>query len=93
VDVDQYNTLPNEKDILITSTIKRLDMAVFGVVQSVLDGTFAGGGVYVGTLENEGVGMAAFHDFEGQIPAQIVADLEEIRLGLIDGTIDTGWVG
>ena len=93
VDVDQYNTLPNEKDILITSTIKRLDMAVFGVVQSVVDGTFAGGGVYVGTLENEGVGMAAFHDFEGQIPAQIVADLEEIRLGLIDGTIDTGWVG
>ncbi|MGB9299139.1 MAG: BMP family ABC transporter substrate-binding protein, partial [Anaerolineae bacterium] len=30
VDVDQYNTLPNEKDILITSTIKRLDNAVFG---------------------------------------------------------------
>ena len=93
VDVDQYNTLPNEQDILITSTIKRLDMAVFGVVQSVVDGTFAGGGVYVGTLENEGVGMAAFHDFEGQIPAQIVADLEEIRLGLIDGTIETGWAG
>ena len=93
VDVDQYNTLPNEKDILITSTIKRLDMSVFGVVQSVVDGTFAGGGVYVGTLENEGVGMAAFHDFEGQIPEQIVADLEEIRLGLIDGTIETGWAG
>ena len=93
VDVDQYNTLPNEKDILITSTIKRLDMAVFGVVQSVVDGTFAGGGVYVGTLANEGVGMAPFHDFEGQIPAQIVADLEEFRLGLIDGTIETGWAG
>ncbi|MCJ7618640.1 MAG: SUMF1/EgtB/PvdO family nonheme iron enzyme, partial [Anaerolineae bacterium] len=90
VDVDQYNTLPNEKDILITSTIKRLDMAVFNTVKSVLDGTFAGGGFYVGTLANEGVGMAAFHDFEGQIPAQIVADLEEIRLGIIDGTIDTG---
>jgi len=93
VDVDQYNTLPNEKDILITSTIKRLDMAVFGVVQSVLDGTFAGGGVYVGTLANGGVGMAPFHDYEGQIPEEIVADLEEIRLGIIDGTIDTGWEG
>jgi basic membrane protein A len=93
VDVDQYYTLPNEKDILITSTIKRLDNAVFGVVQSVLDGTFAGGGVYVGTLSNGGVGMAPFHDFEGEIPAQIVADLEEIRLGIIDGTIDTGWAG
>jgi len=91
VDVDQYNTLPNEKDILITSTIKRLDNAVFGVVQSVLDGTFAGGGVYVGTLANGGVDMASFHDFEGQIPAEIVSELEAIRAGIIDGSIDTGW--
>lgn len=93
VDVDQYNTLPNEKDILITSTIKRLDNAVFGVVQSVLDGTFAGGGVYVGTLANGGVDMASFHDFEGQIPAEIVTELEAIRAGIIDGSIDTGWEG
>lgn len=93
VDVDQYNTLPNEKDILITSTIKRLDNAVFGVVQSVLDGTFAGAGVYVGTLTNGGVDMAPFHDFEGEIPAEIVTELETIRAGLIDGSIDTGWEG
>jgi basic membrane protein A len=93
VDVDQYNTLPNEKDILITSTVKRLDAAVFGVVESVLDDTFAGGGVYVGTLENGGMDIAPFHDFEGQIPEQIVADLEEIKQGIIDGTIDTGWEG
>jgi basic membrane protein A len=93
VDVDQYNTLPNEKDILITSTIKRLDNAVFGVVQSVLDGTFAGGGVYVGTLENGGVDMAPFHDFEDQIPDEIVQELETIRAGIIDGSIDTGWEG
>jgi len=93
VDVDQYNTLPNEKDILITSTMKRLDAAVFGVVESVLDDTFAGGGVYVGTLPNGGVGMAPFHDFEGQIPEQIVADLAEIEEALIAGTIDTGWEG
>ena len=93
VDVDQYNTLPNEKDILITSTIKRLDMAVFGVVQSVLDDTFAGGGVYVGTLENGGVGYAPFHDFEGQFPDDIVQELDTIKAGLIDGSIDTGWEG
>jgi len=93
VDVDQYNTLPNEKDILITSTIKRMDNAVFGVVQSVLDGTFAGGGVYVGTLANGGVDMAPFHDFEDQIPDEIVAELDTIRAGIIDGTIDTGWEG
>jgi basic membrane protein A len=91
VDVDQYNTLPNEKDILLTSTVKRLDNAVYGVVQSVLNGTFAGGGVYVGTLENGGVDMAPFHNFEGQIPDEIVQELATIRAGIIDGSIDTGW--
>jgi len=93
VDVDQYYTLPNEKDILITSTMKRLDSAVFGVVESVLNDTFAGGGVYVGTLENGGVGMAPYHDFEDQIPEEIIADLAEIEQGIIAGTIDTGWEG
>jgi basic membrane protein A len=63
------------------------------VVESLLDGTFAGGGVYIGTVENGGVGMAPYHDYEDQIPEQIVADLEEIRVGIIDGTIDTGWEG
>lgn len=93
VDVDQYYTLPNEKDILLTSTIKRLDNAVFGTVESLIEGTFAGGGVYVGTLTNGGVGMAPFHDFEDQIPDQIKQDLQDIMQGIIDGTIDTGWTG
>jgi basic membrane protein A len=93
VDVDQYYTLPNEKDILLTSTIKRLDNAVFGVVESVLNDNFAGGGVYVGTLENGGVGMAPFHDFEGQIPDEIIQEIETIKAGVIDGSIDTGWEG
>jgi len=91
VDVDQYFTLPNEKDILISSCQKRLDNAVFSTVESLLEGTFAGGGVYVGTLDNGGVGVAPFHDFEGQIPDEIVQDLETIKQGIIDGTIDTGW--
>jgi len=91
VDVDQYFTLPNEKDILVTSTIKRLDNAVFGTVQSLLEGAFAGGGVYVGTLDNGGVGLAPYHDFEDQIPDNITQELETLAAGIIDGTIDTGW--
>ncbi len=93
VDVDQYFTLPNEKDILITSTMKRLDNAVFGTIEGLLNDEFGGGSVYVGTLENAGVGMAPYHDFEDQIPEDIVQELNEIAFGLIDGSIDTGWEG
>jgi len=93
VDVDQYYTLPNEKDILITSCMKRLDNSVFGTVEALLAGEFAGGGVYVGTVANGGVGLAPFHDFEDDIPAELVAELDDITQGIMDGTIDTGWEG
>ncbi|HUW09557.1 MAG TPA: phosphate/phosphite/phosphonate ABC transporter substrate-binding protein, partial [Anaerolineae bacterium] len=90
VDVDQYFTVPNEKDILVTSTIKRLDKAVFGVIKEAVDGTFAGGN-YIATLENEGVGVGPFHDFEDQVPDEIKADLEQIQADIIAGSMGTGW--
>ena len=91
VDVDQYYTLPNEKDILITSTVKRLDKAVLGVIKAAAEGNFGGGTNYVATLENEGVGVGPFHDFEDKIPDNIKADLEQIKADIIAGKIDTGW--
>ena len=91
VDVDQYNTLPNEKDMLISSVVKRVDNAVFAVVQALVDGTFRGGGVYAATAANGGVGLAPYHDFEGQIPAGLTAEIAEIQKGISDGTIRTGW--
>jgi len=91
VDVDQYYTLPNEKDILITSCMKRLDNAVFSVVKSVQDDEFPGGGVYVGMLENNGVGLAPYHDFEDEIPADLKSEVDAIVDGIKKGEIDTGW--
>ena len=91
VDVDQYNTLPNEKDILLTSTMKRLDNAVFSVIESVLNDEFPGGGVYVGTLENGGVGLAPFHDYEDQIPDELKQEIDAIIEGIKSGEISTGW--
>lgn len=91
VDVDQYFTLPNEKDILLTSCMKRLDNSVYNVVEAATKDQFGGGSNFVGTLTNGGVGLAPFHDFEDQIPANIKSELEAIQQGIIDGTIDTGW--
>jgi basic membrane protein A len=91
VDVDQYFTLPNEKDILISSCMKRLDNSVFSVVDAALKDEFPGGSVYVGTLTNGGVGLAPYHDFEDEIPDELKAEVDAIVQGIIEGTIDTGW--
>jgi len=91
VDVDQYFTLPNEKDILITSTVKRMDKVVFAIIEQTLQGTLDSGTDYIATLENGGVAVGPFHDYEDQVPDSIKADLEEIKAGIIADTMGTGW--
>ena len=91
VDVDQYYSYPEVSDILISSAIKGLDNAIYGVIDYSVNGLFPGAGVYRGRLANEGVGMAPFHDFDGNILDSIKTEIENIKTGIMDGSISTGW--
>jgi phosphate/phosphite/phosphonate ABC transporter binding protein len=91
VDVDQYYTLPNEKDILLTSTVKRLDKAVLAVIKNMVVGKFGGGTDYFGTLANAGVGVGPLHDFEDKVPDNIKADVAQIQKDIMTGALWTGW--
>ena len=42
---------------------------------------------YIGTLANDGVGLAPYHDFESKVPAELNAKIEELKAQIIDGTI------
>ena len=86
VDADQFNSDTNNQDVYLTSVLKNMDVTTFNAVQAVVDGTFAGG-VTVGTLENGGVGLAPFHALEGQVPAELVTKIDEIKAGIIDGSV------
>jgi basic membrane protein A len=86
VDADWYETVPDYKDIVLTSVMKLMDATTFNAIQSAIDGTFAGG-VTVGTLENHGVGLAPFHDLDSLVSAELKAELEQIKIDLITGKI------
>ena len=90
VDTDWCVSAEEYCSVTLTSVLKNMDVAVLEVIRGVHEGTFAGG-TYVGTLDNDGVGIADFHEFADDVPAELAAELEEIRQGIIDGTIDTGW--
>jgi basic membrane protein A len=90
VDTDWYVSAPEYKETYLTSVLKNMDVSVFDAIRLVVDGTFEGG-FYSGTLANNGVGIAPFHDLADRVPAEVVTELETIRQGIIDGTIDTGW--
>lgn len=91
VDVDQYHSLPDVAGALLSSAMKNLDRAIYAVVKTHIDGTFNGGGTYTGSLTNQGVQMAPYHDYEAQIPDSVKSAIVAIRAGIIDGSIQTGW--
>lgn len=86
VDSDQYESDTANAGVYLTSVLKNMDVTTFNAIQSVVDGTFEGG-VTVGTLENGGVGLAPFHDMEAAVPAELAAQLETIKAGIIDGSV------
>src|SRR5690606_34039019 len=47
VDTDRTVSAANYTDIILTSVLKNMDVAVYGQVEAVLNGTFAGGSNYI----------------------------------------------
>ena len=89
VDADLYLTDPEKGHVYLTSIMKNMDSTVFQVIERAMDDTFEGG-LIVGTLESGGVDLAPFHDMEDAVPAELKADLDAIRAGIIDGSIKVG---
>ena len=85
VDTDQWETVPEAHSCLVSSAMKLITPAVFDVIQASQDGSFPSGN-FVGD-----VGLAPFHDFDSEISDEIKARLEEIKAGLLDGSISTGY--
>jgi len=86
VDSDWVLTSPEYADITLTSVMKLMDSTTFQVIQSVVDGTFKGGNV-VGTLENKGVDIAPFHNLDSMVPAELKAEVEQLKADIIAGKV------
>jgi basic membrane protein A len=87
VDSDTYETDSANADLFLTSVLKGIKQATNDVVTSAADGDFTNE-PYVGTLENDGVGIAPFHDFESKVDSSLQGELDDIKAGIIDGSIE-----
>ncbi|WP_439565305.1 BMP family lipoprotein [Microcella sp.] len=87
VDKDIFVSDPDIADLVLTSVLKNIATAVYDVVTGAATGTFDSA-PYVGTLENGGVGVAPFHDFESTVDPELAAELEGLIAGIIDGSIE-----
>ena len=86
VDSDGYLTADGYADLMLTSVIKEIGAAVQETIQATVEGGFSNE-PYVGTLENGGVGLAPFHDFDSEVPQELKDQLEDYKQQIISGEL------
>ncbi len=84
VDSDQYNipSLADVRDVIITSMLKKVDVATWDFITSAVNGQpLTGQHVY--SLDNDGIGYST----SGGFITDYVPDIEKAKAAIIDGTI------
>lgn len=89
VDADMYYTDTTIRGILLTSVEKGVGTSTAAVVKEAAAGKFTKT-PYVGTLANDGVGLAPFHDFTSKVDSGLDGELKTIKADIISGKIKVG---
>jgi basic membrane protein A and related proteins len=87
VDTDGCVSDAADCSVFLTSVVKGLASAVTSYANDFAAGKQLGGTSYIGTLANNGTGLAPFHDFASQIPATLQAELAQVKSDIISGSI------
>ncbi len=87
VDQDGYESVPDYKDLMVTSVMKGISQSVYDTIkQEVTTGSFDAA-PYVGTLANQGVSIAPFHDFDSKLSADVKTKITDLQKQISDGTL------
>ena len=86
VDVDWYESVPQYKSLILTSILKKIDVSVTSAIERGMKGE-APQPVFVSTLENGGVDLGPFHDYDADISAETKAEIEALKAAIIGGTV------
>lgn len=83
VDANQNWVKPG---FILTSMMKRIDVAVYNTVRDLVAGKFVGG-VHMNGLENDGVGYALDNYNRPLLPQTVLDDVERVKKEIIAGKI------
>jgi basic membrane lipoprotein Med (substrate-binding protein (PBP1-ABC) superfamily) len=90
VDVDQYFTYPDVQSSLLTSAAKNMDVATYLAVKDFANDELSAG-MFTGTLANEGIGLAPYHDQESNISQDCKDAVDAAAEALAAGDLATGY--
>lgn len=87
VDTDGCLSYPQYCSLQLTSVEKNITPSLYAVIESDISGQWKGG-VYNGTLADNGVGLAPFHDFATKIPASLQAQVLALEAKVKSGAVN-----
>ena len=86
VDVDWTESTPEFASLVLVSILKRIDNSVFQAIERAVNDEPVGA-VFLSNLENEGVGISEFHDYDADISQETKDELAALQQALIDGDV------
>lgn len=89
VDTDQYLSLPDIQETIMTSAEKDVEFAASEAVRSWFAGVLLSGPISY-SVRNNGVRLSPFRDFDSQISNDCKELITEIRADLASGALTTG---
>lgn len=86
VDSDGYEFAPDFSDLFVTSVLKKMDVSVYEAIEATVDESFDGE-PFIGTVDNDAVGLASYHDFADEVPPELQDEIEELTEQIISGEL------
>jgi len=87
IEVDQAQVDTPNGSVYLTSVVKRVDESVYAAARHAFNESFTND-PYVGTLANNGVDIASYHDLDEQVPRALKDEVVQLRQDIIDGIVD-----
>ena len=87
VDSDQYDEMPGT---VVTSMVKRADVAVFDTIRAVIEGRFEGG-MHVFGVKDGAIDYVHEGPHGALLPPDVVARVEELRADIASGRVHVPW--
>jgi basic membrane protein A len=86
VDTDWSSFYPDQAEYVLASAMKRMDLVVYDAIEAGINGTFEGGN-FTGNLENGRVSMDVGSAWKDKIPADLMAEIEDLKAKIISGEV------
>jgi len=86
VDTDGVVSAPQYSSVFLSTAVKNIADAVTKAVEDSAAGNYATTD-YIGTLANNGVALAPFHEFDSKIDSSLKSELDQVKSDIISGKI------